>query len=386
MLWQFHRVTSRGGTIGFIVVGILLFHTHPIGLVAVGALAAVTFLSPTFHDRRRPMIRAVIVIGVYALPWLLLSRTGYSANVYPLNGAEQVMPRLLQYVVELLSVSPVIGLAVLLAVLWIRHHRLVVVRDGRKTRRVRVPVLTAAERAFAWPAMAVLGAEVIAMAVTHSRLAMWQIGIHHTPELIPITMLLAGLAIAKTASRSRVGWVALMLAFTVTRAAQLAPWTFTAPPRTDLDPQRVVTFHVPSRPLDRLLPPELSYVRSLMQPNPGAVARISQFLRARAAATDVVITNYSWDALYFHTGLPQGMKVASWFPIYPAARGNGLPDYVFSPVDVKWIVWRHAFPASPAQDCARILARLRALGATPRLVASIPDTGSENREDVHFHR
>jgi hypothetical protein len=260
------------------------------------------------------------------------------------------------------------------------------VKHGRKITRVRVPVLDAHERAFVVPAIAVVAAETVAMAVSHSRAAMWQIGLHHTPEFLPIAMLLAGLAIARVAGRRRMVWAALVVLFAFTRVAQLAPWTFAAQGKTDLAAGQVVTFHVPSRMVDRFVRPGLSYVRSLVEPNPGPVARISAFLRAHADATDVVITNYAWDALYFHTGLPQGMKIASWFPIYPAARANGLPDYVFSPTGAKWIVWRHTFPASPAQDCAAILARLRSQGATPHLVASIPDTGYENREDVHFHR
>lgn len=386
LLFQFTRLRTRFGTAVFTAIGILLFHAHPLGLVAVAALAVVAVVVPAFRDRRRPMVVASLIVGAYALPWLMASRTGYSANVYPIDGADQFVPRLLQYGVEALSVTPLIGVVVLFAILIRRHRTPLEVKRGRKVMRVRLPVLTAAERAFVIPAVAVLVLETIAMAITHSRAAMWQIGLHHTPEFLPIAMLLAGLGIAKIAPRRRIGWAALLIAFALTRVAQLGPWTFAAAHHTDLDAERTVTFHVASRALDRLVRPELAYMRSLLKSNPGAVARISAFLRDHAAPTDVVITNYEWDALYFHTGLPQGMKIASWFPIYGAARANGLPDYIFSPAHARWVVWRRCFPPSPAQDCGQILARLRSQGAIPRLVASIPDTGYENREDIHFHR
>ena len=121
--------------------------------------------------------------------------------------------------------------------------------------------------------------------------------------------------------------------------------------------------------------------------NTATVANVSDFLRAHAGPRDVVITNYGWEALYFHTGLPQGAKLSPQFPIYEVAKARALPDYVFGASRVRWIVWRRALPAYfREQDCEALLADLTRAGVTTELVATIRETGYENRENVHFRR
>jgi Flp pilus assembly protein TadD len=176
--------------------------------------------------------------------------------------------------------------------------------------------------------------------------------------------------------------------FATTRGAHLVPWTSWADPVVDRDPGSVVSFHVPAQWRDRLLrSTQVHFVRTLFAENRGTIAQISDFLRMHAARGDVVVTNYAWEALYFHTGLPQGAKLSPEFPIYQVARSRALPDYVFGTDRVRWNVWRQALPEYfPEQDCAALLARLKKAGITTELVATIRETGFENRENVHFRR
>ena len=53
-----------------------------------------------------------------------------------------------------------------------------------------------------------------------------------------------------------------------------------------------------------------------------------------------MITNYAWDPLTFHVGLPQALKILESYPIYADARRAGLPDYVFGVEGARWLVWR----------------------------------------------
>jgi Flp pilus assembly protein TadD len=132
---------------------------------------------------------------------------------------------------------------------------------------------------------------------------------------------------------------------------------------------------------------QVQFVKSLFASNPGVIAEISAFLRHNAAPDDVVVTNYAWEPLYFHTHLPQASKIAPSFPIYAAVREAKLPDYVFSPTGVRWVVWRRAWPARFAQqDLQRVLNTYRDAGLSLRLAASVPETLYENRENIHFHR
>jgi tetratricopeptide (TPR) repeat protein len=201
-------------------------------------------------------------------------------------------------------------------------------------------------------------------------------------------MLAAALLIVKISQPHPRGLLALVFLFAFTRVAQATPWSFWADPVAVLSPDQVATFHQPPRPLDRVLrTTQVQFVRSLGRPNRGVIASVSDYLNANAAPRDIVITNYAWEALYFHTSLPQGAKISTSFPIYRVARARGLPEYVFGADKVRWIVWRRAWPAYFAeQDIPRLLRELRDAGVTTELIASFPETLFENRENVHFRR
>jgi 4-amino-4-deoxy-L-arabinose transferase-like glycosyltransferase len=388
LIWQFQRLDSATGAVLFAAVAILLFHAHPIGLWAALGLLLLTFVTPAFADKRRWIWRAALVVGLYAAPWLWLSRAGDARNLQPIAAAADLLPRLAQFLVEWASVTPAIG--VLALCVWLRRKQRAQRRSAR-ARQVstsRPTIFSPDERAFIAASLAVIAAEAAGVVATHSANDLWVVGLHQSPAIIPLTAMLAGLSIVKAAAASRRTLAVLLLVFGMTQLPGAAPWTAWAAPVSLRDPDALATLHVPVKPVDRLLRTEdVAYARSLFQPNPGTIETIGRFLHRHAAPGDIVVTNYGWEALYFHTGLPQAMKIAPSFPIYTAAHARGLPAYVFSPAGVRWIVWRRAWPpAFPEQDCAALIARLQARGVPLKLVASLPETLYENRENIHFRR
>jgi hypothetical protein len=375
LLWQFLRLNSWKRTIAFTVTGILLFHAHAIGLAAVAMLGVVSLVYRPARPMRRWFWPAAIVIVLYATPWLIWSQPGQATNTAPVTSVWQLFPRLLQFAFDYASVAPVIGVVVLSIVCWLLRRG-----NGR--------LFTPAEAALLTCIGAICTGEAVVMAATHTRNDIWIVGLHHTPALIPLTVLSAAVLIVKVSGRHRVLLVALCLVFAFTRLGQATPWGFWADPVAIRSPDRIASLHVPQKASDRLLrTTQVQFVKSLGRSNPGVIASVSDFLNAHAAPGDIVITNYEWEALYFHTRLPQGARVSPSFPIYRVARARGLPKYVFGADGVRWIVWRRAWPAYFAeQDIDRLLRRLRQAGVTTELVASFHETLFENRENIHFRR
>jgi hypothetical protein len=399
LVWQFDRLRSSKGAVVFVGLGILLFHTHPIGLAALGALGLLTLVVPAFRDSRRWFWRSAPIVWLYAVPWLLMSRPGYQQNTHTAGEAWQLGARLLQFAVEVASVTPLVGIT-LLAMFVVARARS---RPAAAPESSKRPARGGRARTAARPAASgvfsrdearlimIFGAVVLAyapvMAGTQTRDFLWATGVRYTPAVIPFAAIVAATLIVKASSGSRKVWLALMLVFCVTRLGRLTPWVVGAEPAPLREPDAVVAFHVPSRTVDRVFRAGmLRYVRSLARPTPGAVAHISEFLNAHASPGDIVVTNYEWEAIYFHTGLPQGLKIPRWFPIYQAARERGLPEYVFSAQGVRWIVWRRAWAPMWGQDCEELLEALRNARIPVTLVASLPETLYENRENVHCRR
>jgi hypothetical protein len=387
LVMQFHRLDSWRNAVLFAVIGILLFHTHPIGLVAVAMLGLLTLVYRPFRGVRPWFWPAALAIAVYAAPWLVLSRGGYVENTAILPDASLFLPRLMQFVVECASVTPLIGILILFVAISVRRRSRPRPKPKRGGRRAPAGLFTLEERSL----VVVLGAiglgYAVVMALTQSRDVIWIVGVRYAAVIIPFSMLLAGLLIAKASRSSRKVWIILMLVFGFTKFPRSTPWTFWAEPTALRELDDLVGFHVPYRLVDRILRTgQIRYVASLASPSPGVIQRISEFLEANAAPGDIVITNYCWEALYFHTRLPQGMKVLPSFPIYEDAREHQLPSYIFGPQGARWIVWRRVWAPLWGQDCERILLDLAAARIPVRLVASIPETLYENRENVHFRR
>jgi hypothetical protein len=184
-----------------------------------------------------------------------------------------------------------------------------------------------------------------------------------------------------------VAWIALMLVLGFTKLGRLTPWTVWAEPTASREQTAIVTFHYPERLADRVIRTgQFYFIQDLAKPNPGTTARIVEFLDAHAREGDVVITNYGWEPLYFHTRLPLGMTVLPAHPIYAAVRTRGLPEYVSSDEGARWIVWRRAWGDYSGLAVEEVVYNLQAAGVTVTLEETIPETLWENRENVHFRR
>jgi hypothetical protein len=110
------------------------------------------------------------------------------------------------------------------------------------------------------------------------------------------------------------------------------------------------------------------------------------YLATHAGPDDIVITNYSWEPLYFHSNLRQGLKILPGYPIREAALAQGLPDYVFRAVDARWVVWRYPWEGYQGYRLASVQEELEQSGARLLPVAVVPETIWENRPELHFHR
>jgi hypothetical protein len=130
----------------------------------------------------------------------------------------------------------------------------------------------------------------------------------------------------------------------------------------------------------------LLFVRDLFRPNPGTVAAACEFLRKNAGPGDVVVTNYESEPLYFHTRLPQGMKIMKQDSIYEIAKRRHLPDYVFGVDQAHWVVWRFNWDDYLGIKWADVEHRLLSEGAKINDAAQLEETAWENRENIHFHR
>jgi 4-amino-4-deoxy-L-arabinose transferase-like glycosyltransferase len=369
----FLRLRSWRGVAAFSAVAVAAFHSHPAGLAAYGALGVLAWTDRHFRDVRAWFLRSIPFVLPLTIPWILISRSGYAENTQIAGDLGTFFARLGQYGIEWASVTSVVGALVLFFV---------------ARRRVRPKRLfTVDERNLVAAMLAVVAGSGALMALTLSRDSIWTFGVRYTSVVLPFGAILTGLAIAKASRLRWLPFAALVMLFAFTRAGQITPWTFWEKPVVLRDPDALVTFHNPARLVDRLVrTTQAGFVRSLFEPNGGTLSNVAGFLNGRAGRGDVVITNYEWEPLYFHTGLPLGMTVLSSYPIWRTAQEHGLPSYVFTPRTARWIVWRRAWGAYRGQACERIIDDLRADGARVVHVASFRETLWENRENIHFRR
>ena len=123
LFWIFFRMKSARGCALFAVAAILLFHTHPIGIVPVGVLGILTLIYKPFAPQRRWFWLASPAILILTLPWLALARGGYSENTQQVQSVGQFFERVAQYLLECASVTPLIGSIVLLGICLFRSRR-----------------------------------------------------------------------------------------------------------------------------------------------------------------------------------------------------------------------------------------------------------------------
>src|SRR2546423_6241880 len=78
LIWIFFQMKSLRESVLFALVAVLLFHTHPIGIVPVGALAIFTLLRRQFASQRRWFWLALPGVIAFTLPWFAFAHTGYT--------------------------------------------------------------------------------------------------------------------------------------------------------------------------------------------------------------------------------------------------------------------------------------------------------------------
>lgn len=370
LVWQFTRLDSWKNSALFAAIAVVLFHSHPIAIAPMVGLGLLTSLHPAFRAHRRWFWRAVPLVLALTLPWMWLAEAGYAQNSKLTGDLATVVFRAGQFVIECASVTAVLG-AIAMAV---------------AARRRNAPPV-GAERPLVAAILAAMASYVVVMALTQGRTEIFAMGVRYAPAVIPFMAVVNAILIARV-SRGR--WpitVALLLVLGFTNLGRLTPWTFWETPSAKRDDTAVVAFHNPEHAVDRVLRTgQYGFLQSLVHSEPGTTGQIVEFLKSHASPRDVVVTNYGWEPLYFHTGLAQGLTVLSSYPIYGAAKAQGLPDYVFRADGARWIVWRQAWGRYRGQALDQLLANLEADRVPVRLMARIPETLWENRENIHFRR
>lgn len=381
LFWIFFQMKSARDCVLFIVAATLLFHTHPYGLAPTAALIALSIVYRPFATQRRWIWFAAPAIALLTLPWIVLSyrfSSGVALNTSAPETAGAFFERCAQAFIETTSVTPFIGVAILILII-------VFVRRTNGNRFVQL--FETNELSILLSVLVTVVLYGLATATTQSSDALWLAGMRFSSAVLPAVAMAAGIVIAKA---SRGNWLicgALIFAFAFTKFAQLTPWVAANPSGLFKFGNYSVGAHVPERIADRFLGNGLlKYVRDLWRENPGTVATTCDFLRANAKPGDVLIVNYGWEPTYFYTRLPQAMGILPAYPVYQRARELGLPEFVFGIDHVRWILWRSAWETAPGyamDDVAREIVRQ---GGQITTVLEVPETVFENSPDVHLHR
>jgi hypothetical protein len=369
----FLRMRSPQRAALFASAAVLLFHTHPIGIVPVFALGALTLVDHRFLPQRRWFWLSIPLVLVLTVPWFGIARAGYTENASLVPSIRDFFMRFVQYLIECSSVTPLIGVMALCLVGLIGRRRL-------------TGSLQQDEKAFLITVFAVGVSYAVAMAVTQRTAALWVTGLRYTSAIIPLLAAAAGVLLLHVSRARNFILLPLLFLFAFTKFAQITPWTFWADKNPNPE-NKAVALHVPSKTVDSFFPTEdLLFARDLWQPNVGTVGKCIEFLREHAGRNDLIITNYESEPLYFHTRLPQGMKITRQDPIYEIARRRGLPEYVFGVDHARWVVWRFNWDDYLGIRWPDVADHLLAEGAQITSAAEIKETAWENRENIHFHR
>jgi len=355
----------------FVAIAVLLFHCHPLpAAVSLATLGGLSLVHPRFRRARRGFWLSLPVVLVLTLPWIAVAWGGWGENSRLLLEPVDFLVRVQQFVYETSVAVPFVGLAVL-AAFCVRR-------------------LSAEERAFLLLCAAFLAAYAVVTPIVQNPRQMWEYGLRYTNALLPLGAAATGVLIARAARGAALPALAIAALFATTHVpGNLALWAITKPMPSPDDPPapQHAALHRPARRVDEILRTELgAFARELVAWSPGTDSRIVGFLRAHADPGDRIVTNYAWEPLYFHTGLPQADKVLESYPIYAAARAAGLPDYVFAPDTARWLVWRAPWEDYQGYRWNEVAARLRAAGGVLVPVADFPETIWENRENLHFRR
>jgi len=390
LFWIFFKMKSAGDCALFVLVAALLFHSHPYGIAPVAALVGLSFVYRPFAPQRRWILFAIPAIAVLTLPWLVQSylfSSGVTLNTSAPKTAGAFLERCTQAFIETTSVTPLIGMFILLltVIFWRRRKQHVADLSERAT--ANSPAFEVTEISVLVSVLATVVLYGLETAITQSSDALWLAGMRFSSAVLPVVAMGAGIVIAKASRGNWLIYAALIIVFAFTKLAQLTPWVAANPSGLFEFGKYSVGAHVPESVLDRFLGNGLfKYIRDLGRENPGTVETTCKFLQANAKPGDVLILNYGWEPTYYYTRLPQAMGILPAYPVYQRAQELGLPGFVFGVDHVRWIVWRSAWETAPGyamNDVAREIARH---GGQITTVLEVPETVFENSPDIHLHR
>ena len=338
LLLAFLRLRERPRGVAFVLAAVALFHTQPLPAGAsLAALGALTLVHPAYRSMRSAFWRRLPIVLLLTLPWIWLVRSGWQVNAAPLASVAALPGRWLQFAFELPLAIPWLAWVALLPWAW--------------------PRLSASDRAWLALVGALLASYFALTPLLLDELQLFNLGIRYVIALLALGAG-ASAVLAVRASRGRRAWlvtIVLLLGFTHL-GGYAAPWLLI---RVAGSP-RAGRAHAPEALQEALLRVEwLGFVSELHERDPGTVSSIVQYLNHHALPGDRVITNYDWEPLAFHTGLPQALRILESYPVYADARRAGLPDYVFGVEGARWLVWRWPWRTTRATSSERCSARSR---------------------------
>jgi hypothetical protein len=215
---------------------------------------------------------------------------------------------------------------------------------------------------------------------------LFALGLRYAVGVLPLAAGVTGVLAARAAGPSRWRLAALIVLFVATHLPG-ASWLYVAFARGSAHDATGIGFHKPRGALGPWLRREwLGYPRELGGSEPGTVSHVVDYLSRHAGPDDLLVTNYEWEPLYFHTNLPQALKILPEYGIREAARAAGLPAYVFEASDARWVVWRPPWESYQGYFFERVRAEIEGRGRRLELAATVPETVWENRPELHFHR
>ncbi len=372
VLAGFLRLGERRRDPWLAVAAVLLFHVQILSAaLALAACAAASLLHPAHRRRFLPLLARAPWVMAATLPWLALSWSAARTNWAPLESPEALLPRLGQLGVESLIALPWLGWVIGFPFIWRR------LGDGDR----RLLALCGA-----W-----LAAWLVLTPLALSQPLLEVVGLRHVCGLLPIAAAATGVLVAR-ASRGRAPIYAGLLAlFAATQLPGPAlPWLALG------ETQRSggVLWQAPRGLADKLLNTTWSsFVAGLGVRDPGALQGIVERLERESAPDDVLLSNFGWDALYWYSDRPIGMRIAPGAPVRRAAERMGLPAYVFDYDRAEWLVWRgdnEALLGYPQtlywMRLPEVRKALAARGARLEQVATFPETLWENRPELYWHR
>ncbi len=367
LLWGFLRLGEKRRDPWLAIAAILLFHTQIApAAIALGACGLLAIVHPRFRSRLVPLLWRAPWVIAGTVPWVLVTWNATHTNWKPLESWFEYPGRVAQLGAESMVAVPWLGWLIGIPLLWRRFST----RDRD---------LLAIAGAFLLLLFALLP-----FALTRTLLLV--LGLRYVCALLPVAAAVTGLLVARASGGRPLAYAALLALFGATHLAGNAlPWLALGESRHVGN--QLAFVNVPRDGIDKIVNTEWWYfVRGLGVPNPGTLPELVGFLEAHAQPDDVVVTNFSWDNLYFYTRLPQGLRIAPDAPIADTARALGLPDYVFGLDGADWVIWRHGSDPLPGHPFAKVRSELEARGAKLEAVATFRETLWENRPELHWHR